>query len=92
VNRVQHHSANHVLAAPPGATIEECTPLAVTVVEYVADGTRAFVSYWQPTPDELALIAAGRPVRLMTLGSLFPPVIVGVEFDGMLPEQEGEAS
>lgn len=90
MNRVQHHTNNSVIAAPPGVPIEECTALAYTQLEFL-DGVRAKATYWSPTPLQLALINAGHPIRLIALGELFAPVILGVEFDGVLPSVEGIA-
>lgn len=83
MQRTQHPSNNAVLGAPPGMSIDECTALPITRVQY-ADGTPAVASFWTPSPAELALIAAGKPVRLMVLGVTMPPVIVGVDGDGLL--------
>ena len=89
MNRMQHPTCNDVLRAPPDTPIEEVTPLAITRWQY-ADGTHAIATYWRPTEQELALIAAGHPVRLLNLGTFFPPVILGVEGDGVLPDLEGK--
>lgn len=78
---IQHRTATRVLRAPPGVSIEECTPLAITDVTF-PDGSHSVVSFWQPSPAELALLAAGKPVRLLAWGVTHPPVSVGVESDG----------
>jgi hypothetical protein len=80
----QHPTNNAVLRAPPGSTLDECKPLAITRVRY-ADGLPGVWSYWTPTADERAAIAAGAPVRLGVLGETHPPVHIGV--DGV--EDEG---
>lgn len=36
------------------------------------------VSEWKPTPEELADIMAGAPIRIQILGTGHPPMIVGV--------------
>lgn len=41
-------------------------------------GTPAMVTAWQPTPDELARLNAGAAVHLRVLGTVHPPVMVGV--------------
>ncbi|WDA11418.1 hypothetical protein [Paracoccus marcusii] len=41
-------------------------------------GTPAMVTAWQPTPDELARLNAGASVHLRVLGTVHPPVMVGV--------------
>ncbi|WP_282029254.1 hypothetical protein [Paracoccus marcusii] len=40
--------------------------------------TPAMVTAWQPTPDELARLNAGASVHLRVLGTVHPPVMVGV--------------
>jgi hypothetical protein len=83
VNRHQHPTNNDVLGAPPGVPLDECTALAITRVQY-SDGTPAVASYWLPTADELALLSQGRAVRLTVLGRTHPPLMLGVDGDGML--------
>ena len=75
MNRVQHISNNTVLAAPDGMSIDECTPLAVTVQSY-SDGTVSISSYWKPDERELQLLNKGGLVKLETLGNAMPPVIL----------------
>jgi hypothetical protein len=41
------------------------------------------VSSWQPTPAEVAAIAAGAPIYLTVLGTAHPPVMLDV---GKVPE------
>lgn len=79
----QHPSNNTVLGAPPGVSIEQCEALPVTRLEY-SDGTPAVASYWTPSAVELALLNGGHPVRLICLGRTQPPVILGVDGDGVL--------
>lgn len=50
-----------------------------------ADGVNSMVSSWSPTPDELARLNAGAPVYLGILGTVHPPVILGV---GEVPSEE----
>lgn len=42
------------------------------------EGTPAMVTAWQPTPEELARLNAGASVHLRVLGTVHPPVMVGV--------------
>jgi hypothetical protein len=42
------------------------------------DGTPQMVTSWQPTPAELAAIAAGAPIYLTVLGTGHPPVMLTV--------------
>ena len=74
----QHPSNNDVLGAPPGATIEECRPLAITRVQYES-GLRGVLSYWQPSEQERAAIAAGAPVCVAVMGMTHPPLAIGVD-------------
>ena len=83
MDRHQHPTNNAVLGAPSGMSAEQCSALPVTRVRY-GDGTPAVASYWTPSPTELRLLAAGRPVRLVCLGRTQPPVILGVDGDGVL--------
>lgn len=78
----QHPPNNAVLAAPPGATVEECRPAPITRLRY-SDGTVTVVTYWQPTDAERAAIAAGAAVRVEVWGSTMPPMNVGA--DGVEP-------
>ncbi|HXS30679.1 MAG TPA: hypothetical protein VN755_07585 [Steroidobacteraceae bacterium] len=77
----QHPSNNFVLAAPPGVPIEECGALPVTRLKY-SNGVNSFLSFWQPTAEQLALLNAGHPVVLEVQGTLHPPVLVAVAGDG----------
>lgn len=83
MNRHQHPSNNAVLGAPPGMPIDECSALPITRIIY-ACGTPAVASYWMPTPAELALLNQGRAVRLAVLGTTHPPLMLGVDGDGVL--------
>lgn len=78
MNKVQHPSNNAVLGAPPGMSIDECTALPITRVQYENNcfGVR---SYWKPTEDELALLNSGGYVCLEVLGITMPPVILTAE-------------
>lgn len=40
--------------------------------------TPSMVTAWEPTPDELALIAAGAPIYIRLLGVSHPPIMVSV--------------
>ena len=42
------------------------------------DGTPAMVTAWEPTPKELAAIAAGGTVYLWVIGIAHPPVMLQV--------------
>lgn len=83
MDRHQHPTNNDVLGAPPGVPIDECNALPITRIQY-SDGTPAVASYWLPTPDELALLNRGFAVRLTVLGNTHPPLMLGVDGDGVL--------
>ena len=44
-----------------------------------AGGDGFISSYWKPTAEELAMLAAGFPIKLSILGDRHPPVAVEVE-------------
>jgi hypothetical protein len=52
------------------------------IVSLDASGEVAHVpsmtSLWEPTPDEIAKIAAGAPIKLMIIGTSHPPVWLAV--------------
>lgn len=77
MNRSQHTSNNHVLGAPVGMNIDECSALPITVIQYT--DTVGLRSFWKPTEEELKLLVAGSFVTIEILGSSHPPIIVGVE-------------
>ena len=74
----QHSSNNDVLGAPPGVSIDRCKALPITRVLFDS-GMPAVWSYWEPSPEERAAIAAGAPVRLSCWGTVHPPVSLGVD-------------
>lgn len=84
MNRHQHHSNNDVLGAPPGVPIDECHALPITRVIWQDTGGHGVVSYWLPTPDELALLNSGAAVRLTVLGRTHAPLALGVDGDGVM--------
>lgn len=87
MKHVAHPSNNATLAPPAGMTPDQCQPLPITRVRYTQlDGgdIPACVSYWQPSPEQLALLNAGRPVWLSVLGMTHPPLCLGVDGDGRL--------
>ena len=86
---IQHPSNNDVLGAPQGMSAEQCASLPITRVLHQHPhnsnmNTPAVISFWQPTREQMLLIAAGQPVWLHFLGTTHPPVAVGVEGDGRI--------
>ncbi len=49
------------------------------------DATPAMVTAWLPTPAELAALNAGASIHIHILGTMHPPIIVGV---GDVPEKD----
>lgn len=74
----QHVSNNDVLRAPSGATVEECTPLAITRAKY-PDGLEVVMSYWRPTDAERRAVADGALIMFQCWGRTHPPVYLGVD-------------
>lgn len=87
MHKMQHPKNNAVLGAPPGVPFGQVEALPVTRVQY-SDGTTGILSYWRPTPQELALLNRGAGVRLSVLGTIHPPVSLGVVGDGLFEEVE----
>ena len=80
----QHPSNNDVPGARPGVAIDDCRALPITRVIFHPSGRAGVMSYWQPSPEELALPNAGKAVYLSCWGNTHPPVILGVDGDGVL--------
>ena len=68
--------ANIKLGAPSDGSFKECKSLICKQTQL--DGHACFVSAWQPTPEELALLLAGASVQLTIYSVTHPPVWVGV--------------
>lgn len=53
--------------------------LGLPIRDIVQDnGVPAMVSSWQPTPAEIALLVAGKPIYLLVEGTAHPPVLLYV--------------
>jgi len=59
--------------------------LGLPVRDIEEQGVPAMVTSWQPTPDELAALAAGAPIYVTILGNQHPPIKVGI---GPTPKAE----
>lgn len=79
MNKIQHPSNNAVLGAPAGWDQSELPCGALPITRGTQDGLPVVVSYWMPTPEELAALNAGKPVALWVVGPTMPPVSVEVE-------------
>lgn len=80
----QHPTNNDVLGAPRGVSIEDCTALAITRVQFGPGGPPGVASFWRPDTAELQLLNAGASVRLSIHGNTHAPVYVGVDGDGVM--------
>lgn len=68
--------ATRILQAP--ADQPDVKPLAIRDVQY-EDGSRAVMSAWLPSREELDRLIAGEPVYLVVFGTSMPPCYVGVK-------------
>ncbi len=78
MNRVQHPSNNAVLGAPADWDQKQLPCGACPVTRTEVDGLPVVVSYWQPTAEEKAAIAAGAMVALWVVGTSMPPVSIEI--------------
>jgi uncharacterized protein (DUF2461 family) len=83
VNPVKHPSTNDTLTVSEQQAADGVVPLPITRVQLGDERIMACASFWQPDADELARLAAGKPVRLMVWGRTHAPISVGVD-DGEL--------
>lgn len=68
------------LGAPPGWTPETSGQvLGLPIRDEMNGDVPCMVSAWEPTPEEVAAIAAGAKVYLRVLGVGHPPVMLMVE-------------
>jgi hypothetical protein len=75
----QHASNNDVLRSPPGVSMDDCVPLAITRVVYQPTSMEGVRSYWQPNEAERKAIAEGALVMFQCWGRTHPPVYIGVD-------------
>lgn len=69
-----------VLGAPKGWTPETSGPCVGLPIRDEMNGDQpCMVSCWEPTPDDLAAIAAGGKVYLRIVGTGHPPVALWAE-------------
>lgn len=80
----QHKTTNAWLGKPADMSAAECDGLPITRVRF--QNLTMCYSYWRPSDEELAAIVAGKSIRLGVAGVTQPPVHVGVEGDGIVPE------
>lgn len=72
---VYHPSSNMLLGPPKGVSKEECNTVPATLM---AEPTM-IATFWQPTPDELALLNANGRICLFVWGDQHPMVAMSVE-------------
>lgn len=78
VKFVQHPSNNGVFGAPDGWDQKQLPCGALPVTHTTADSIPAVVSFWKPSPEELAALNAGEHVVLWVIGGGMPPVAIEV--------------
>lgn len=76
---VQHPSNTRVLGAPAGWDQGQLPCVAMPITDTDIMGFQCMMSWWQPTPEELAQLNAGKRIQLCILGREHPPVEVCVE-------------
>jgi hypothetical protein len=74
---LEFDAQTRVLNAPAGWNESQPIQCGMLPIEDTAfDGIPAMVSYWKPTPEELAVLIAGGHIRLIVYGAQHPPVWV----------------
>lgn len=74
--------SNAVFRRPPDMHEQQCQDVGAYWGEIQGgslDGQRVVVVAWQPSPEEIAAIQAGKPVFLSTIGGL-PPHFLSTDF------------
>ena len=79
MNKHQHPTNNAVLGAPKDWNQAELPCSALPITRTQVEGMDAVVSYWKPTAEELAVLAAGGSIELAVLGVTMPPVMLAVD-------------
>jgi len=75
---IQHPSNNFVLGAPKGWDQKELPCGALPVTRTLVEGQPAMVSFWKPSPEDLAALNRGEFVALWVYGDGHPVVAVDV--------------
>ena len=76
IKRIEN--ASRVLGAPPDWDGKDMTCGALPVMDVLTPEGTFMVSAWEPTPSELAALAAGATLKLWIRGSLHPVVALTV--------------
>lgn len=79
MRHIQHSTNNGVLGAPKGWKQDElpCSALPVTHVD--DEHGHSIVSFWKPTPEEIAQLMDGASIALWVIGRTMPPVALAVQ-------------
>jgi len=80
MNPTYFPESNLLLTAPP--SMPECLPLPVRRCVATEDKPGSYISCWEPTSEERAIIAAGGPVWVYVVGDGAPPPIA---VSGVIP-------
>ncbi len=79
MNFIKHPTNNAVLGAPANWEHAALPVDALPVTRGDIGGKDVVVSFWRPTPEEIAAIVAGRAVALVVVGESMPPVALTVD-------------
>jgi hypothetical protein len=79
MNKHPHPTNNAVLGAPKDWDQAELPCAALPITRIQVEGMDAVVSYWKPSENELAMLAAGGSIALTVLGVTMPPVMLAVD-------------
>lgn len=75
----QHPSNNFVLGAPKGWDQKELPCGALPVTRTTVEGQACMVSFWKPSPEDLAALNRGEHISLWIYGEIHPVVAIGVD-------------
>lgn len=74
-----YHSTNNMTLGPPkDVKPGECQSLSATMTHDEV-GRRCMVSFWKPTPEELALLNSNGSIGLWVFGQAHPMVWITAE-------------
>lgn len=75
---VDHPSTNFTFKAPAGQE-DHCGDLKCKREYNIQVGSMTTTSFWKPNPEEMDLIARGKPITLTIFGEGHPMVSIGVD-------------
>lgn len=79
MNHIRHPATTRVLGAPADWNQSELACDALAIVDQTVEGQPVMVSFWRPTAEEIAQLAAGGTVSLWIYGNRHPVVAMGVQ-------------